>query len=108
MADDLDLQQTGGQIRVGRRFRWPDDYFRGDWILTGQVNDVRDGRGYYVEGKTTQMSLTQVISRNSIAGRATAKTKRERPSETDFGQPLTRIVAQPAKTSTNSGAASPR
>jgi len=62
----FDLQQTGGSLRVGRRFRWPDDYFRGDWILTGQLNDVRDGRGYYPEGKTSQVSVTQIISRNSI------------------------------------------
>lgn len=62
----FDLQQTGVSIRIGRRFKWPDDYFRGDWILNGQQNDVRDGRGIYAEGKTSQVSLTQVISRNSI------------------------------------------
>jgi outer membrane protein insertion porin family len=65
-AYTFDLQQTGASIRVGRRFRWPDDYFRGDWILTGQLNDVRDGRGYYPVGKTSQVSLTQIITRNSI------------------------------------------
>ncbi|HEX9006082.1 MAG TPA: outer membrane protein assembly factor BamA [Bacteroidota bacterium] len=61
----FDLQQTGGSIRVGRRFRWPDDYFRGDWILNGQRNDVRNGLGYYQEGVTSQVALTQIISRNS-------------------------------------------
>ena len=61
----FDLQQTGGSIRLGRRFRWPDDYFRGDWILNGQRNDVRNGLGYYQEGVTSQVSLTQIISRNS-------------------------------------------
>ncbi|MEW6510776.1 MAG: outer membrane protein assembly factor BamA [Bacteroidota bacterium] len=62
----FDLQQTGASIRVGRRFKWPDDYFRGDWILSGQQNDVRDGQGIYREGKTSQVSITQVITRNSI------------------------------------------
>lgn len=62
----FDLQQTGASVRVGRRFKWPDDYFRGDWILSGQQNDVRDGQGIYAEGKTSQVSVTQVISRNSI------------------------------------------
>ncbi len=28
----FDENVTGGSIRLGRRFRWPDDYFRGDWI----------------------------------------------------------------------------
>jgi outer membrane protein insertion porin family len=61
----FDLEMMGGSIRVGRRFRWPDDYFRGDWILSGQRNDVRNGLGYYPEGVTSQVSITQIISRNS-------------------------------------------
>jgi outer membrane protein insertion porin family len=61
-----DLEQIGGSLRIGRRFKWPDIYFRGDWILTAQHNNVRDGRGIYPEGRTSQMSITQVISRNSI------------------------------------------
>lgn len=63
---NYDLRQTGGSLRVGRRFRWPDIYWRGDWILNGQYNDVLDGRGLYTEGKTTQVSITQILSRNSV------------------------------------------
>ena len=62
----FDYERTGGSIRVGRRFKWPDDYFRGDWIVDAQVNNVRDGLGIYREGKSSQVSITQVISRNSI------------------------------------------
>ncbi|MCC6395578.1 MAG: outer membrane protein assembly factor BamA, partial [Bacteroidetes bacterium] len=62
----FDYERTGGSIRVGRRFKWPDDYFRGDWILDAQVNNVRDGLGIYREGRSSQFSLTQVISRNSV------------------------------------------
>jgi outer membrane protein insertion porin family len=61
-----DYEQMGASVRVGRRFRWPDDYFRGDWILQGQRNDVRNGLGLYREGLTSQVSVTMVISRNSI------------------------------------------
>ena len=61
-----DLRQYGGSVKVGRRFRWPDDYFRGDWILTALQNDIKRGMGIYVEGKTSQVSLTQIISRNSL------------------------------------------
>ncbi len=60
-----DLRQTGGSVRFGRRFKFPDDYFRGDWIGRFQLNDVIDGGGLYQEGKTSQFSVTQVISRNS-------------------------------------------
>ncbi len=61
-----DLRQTGGSVRIGRRFSWPDDYFRGDWIVRGQRNDVIRGQGIYLEGVTTQFSITQIIGRNSI------------------------------------------
>lgn len=60
-----DLRQTGGSVRFGRRFKFPDDYFRGDWITRFQINDVIDGGGIYLEGKTSQYSITQIISRNS-------------------------------------------
>ncbi len=62
----FDYERTGGSIRVGRRFKWPDDYFRGDWILDVQSNNVRDGLGIYREGRSSQVSITQVLSRNSV------------------------------------------
>lgn len=62
----FDLRQIGGSLRIGRRFKWPDIYFRGDWILKAQSNDVIDGRGVYIEGQSSQVSLTQIISRNSV------------------------------------------
>jgi outer membrane protein insertion porin family len=63
---NFDLRQTGASVRIGRRLRWPDDYFRGDLILSVQSNNVRDGRGIYVEGITSQFSLTGILSRSSI------------------------------------------
>ena len=63
---NFDLQQTGASLRVGRRFKWPDDYFRGDWILNVQFNNIRNGLGYYREGRTSQVAVTQIISRNSV------------------------------------------
>lgn len=62
-----DLRQTGVSARVGRRLAWPDNYFRIDWTVRFQNNDVRDNGGNFLiqEGKTTQYSLSQTISRNS-------------------------------------------
>ena len=60
-----DIQTQGASLRIGRRFKWPDDYFRVDWALALQRYNVRDGRGYYLEGESNQMRLSQVISRNS-------------------------------------------
>ncbi|NOG44072.1 MAG: outer membrane protein assembly factor BamA [Calditrichaeota bacterium] len=61
---------TGGSIRLGRRFRWPDNYFRGDWIFRAaktrisNVDGSLEGFGYR-NGNTSQLSLTQIISRDS-------------------------------------------
>lgn len=61
-----DVRFTGASLRLGRRFKWPDDLFRGDWTVRFQRNDVINGAGRYLEGKTTQFAIQQVISRNSI------------------------------------------
>lgn len=60
-----DLRLTGASVRVGRRFKWPDYLFRGDWTVRLQRNDVKAGGSYYLEGTTTQVTISQVISRNS-------------------------------------------
>ena len=65
---------TGGTLRLGRRLYWPDNYFRGDWIFryaVTSITNIRDpelfaGYAYYGEGgKTKQISLTQILSRDS-------------------------------------------
>jgi outer membrane protein insertion porin family len=61
-----DLAMAGGSVSVGRRFGWPDAYFRGDWILTGEKDAIANGTAYgYLDGDYSKFSLTQVISRNS-------------------------------------------
>jgi outer membrane protein insertion porin family len=60
-----DIQTQGISLRIGRRFKWPDDFFRGDWSIAAQRYRVRDGRGYYLEGDSKQVRISQVISRNS-------------------------------------------
>ncbi len=61
-----DYRMTGGSISVGRRLMWPDRYFHIDWILTAQKNDFISGPSLlYTIGPSSEVSLTQVISRNS-------------------------------------------
>ncbi len=63
----LDQRTTGGSARIGRRFRWPDDFFRGDWTMSFQRFEVNeDQTGRYPLGVWLQTSILQVISRNSI------------------------------------------
>lgn len=60
-----EIQETGASLNIGRRFKFPDDYFRGDWFLKFQRTNVIQGAGIYETGKRTQISIGQVISRNS-------------------------------------------
>lgn len=67
-----DLHYRGASIRIGRRFKWPDMYFRGDWTLRVQENTYHPLSStptiydsYYLPGTTTQIGISQVISRNS-------------------------------------------
>ncbi|MBD3225805.1 MAG: outer membrane protein assembly factor BamA [Caldithrix sp.] len=69
-----DRKDRGASIRLGRRFYWPDNYFRGDWIFRyaqTQISNITDPdllRRYTLygrEGLTRQLSVTQIISRDS-------------------------------------------
>ena len=60
------LARTGGNVNFGRRFRWPDDYFRGNWSWRTQHNDIKEATAsYYRPGKYWENNLTQVISRTN-------------------------------------------
>jgi len=62
------IHQRGGTISVGRRFKFPDDYFSATWTFRFQKLDVFNvGSSYfYQEGTSSQFSISQVIQRNSV------------------------------------------
>jgi outer membrane protein insertion porin family len=62
----FDMRRTGASVNLGRRFRWPDDFSRADWFVRFQELSVRDGGNFYATGNYTQVSFTQVLSRNSL------------------------------------------
>jgi len=61
-----DLHYYGGTVTVGRRLKWPDDFFSVSGIFKYQNNDVLSGGGYYAEGKTEQFTLGATITRKNI------------------------------------------
>ncbi|MGE5430216.1 MAG: outer membrane protein assembly factor BamA [Syntrophomonadaceae bacterium] len=61
-----DLSQYGGSVRVGRRLNWPDHYFNVQGTFKYQNNDIKNGGGYYKEGKSQQYTLGGTISRKDI------------------------------------------
>ena len=65
-------QSTGASLQIGRRLRWPDDFFRGTWVYEysqnsiSNVEDDDDLQRFLINRlKTTRSSVMQVISRDS-------------------------------------------
>lgn len=61
-----DLRQSGGTARVGRRLKWPDDFFYVQGLFRYQFNDVIEGQNFYAEGKTQQFTIGATLSRKNI------------------------------------------
>ena len=67
----LDMITKGGSFRWGRRFKWPDDYFRGSWSFTAHQRiyaaDSEEQLQLYTGGlnETVGVSIAQSISRDS-------------------------------------------
>lgn len=61
-----DLRQSGGSVKLGRRLKWPDDYFYIQGFFRYQGNNVIDGGNFYREGKTDQFTLGTTISRRNV------------------------------------------
>jgi outer membrane protein insertion porin family len=69
-------RSMGGSFRLGRRFRWPDNYFRGDWIYRIDRTELSDFSSDIIEFNPRNIvnedwplissSVTQIISRNSL------------------------------------------
>ncbi len=62
---NISVRRTGGQMNVGRRFRFPDDFFRGDWSLAFERIESNTASFFSRAGINTAMTLSQTISRTS-------------------------------------------
>ena len=76
----LDLTVMGGSIMWGRRFRWPDDFFRGQWgfqVTKKVYNGTEDDLILYTGGleESVGVNISQTITRDS----------RDRPEFTTSG-----------------------
>ncbi|MCH7963436.1 MAG: outer membrane protein assembly factor BamA [Bacteroidetes bacterium] len=61
-----DLRQTGTTLRVGRRLRFPDDFFFVQGLFRYQFNNVIEGQNFYREGITNQFTVGVTLSRRNI------------------------------------------
>jgi outer membrane protein insertion porin family len=69
-----DRRDVGGSVHIGRRFFWPDNFFRGDWIMrysNSTISNISDPEllySYIGQGgmqNVHQLSVTQIFSRDS-------------------------------------------
>ena len=71
-----DQRSQGASVRLGRRLRWPDNFFRTDWIyridrtdltnFSQVIIDINPSGIVSQEWPLTTSSVTQIISRNSL------------------------------------------
>ena len=61
-------ERKGIALNIGRRFTWPDDYFRGDWSIRIQENNVPEENtySYFRPGLTNEVTIGQTFSRISL------------------------------------------
>ena len=63
---NISVRRTGGQLNIGRRFRFPDDFFRGDWSISFERIESNNSSLFFREGVNTALTLAQTISRTSF------------------------------------------
>lgn len=62
----FDLFRYGASVNIGRRLRWPDDYFRVDGVVRAQYNQQNASQGVFRAFNGGELSLTASISRISL------------------------------------------
>ncbi len=61
-----DIRETGIYATIGRRLKWPDDFFRIDYQVKYQKTEVINGDNYYQTGTRDQIALKQILTRSSV------------------------------------------
>jgi len=62
----FNLTRYGASVNIGRRLRWPDDYFRVDGVVRAQYNEQTASQGVFRAFNGGELSLTGSISRVSL------------------------------------------
>ena len=67
----FDWRTRGVSFRIGRKFKWPDDFFRADWIIQVTENEVSNIQGdlgslaSFYGITSNSIGITQIITRDS-------------------------------------------
>jgi len=62
----FNLTRYGASVNIGRRLRWPDDYFRVDGVVRAQYNEQTASQGVFRAFNGGELSMTGSVSRISL------------------------------------------
>lgn len=62
----FDMRRSGATINLGRRFKWPDDYWRGDWSFSAMYNNIIKGNSTSLFIPGSEFTISQKYSRISV------------------------------------------
>jgi outer membrane protein insertion porin family len=71
---DAKNELFSSSVSLGKRLKWPDDYFSTQTALSYQLYDVTGGASFLAEGTSSIISLRQVLERNSTDNRISPTT----------------------------------
>ena len=65
---------VSGSVTLGRRLKWPDDFFTHRTVLSYQLYNVNGGASFLPSGVSNILSIKQVIERNSTDNKISPTT----------------------------------
>src|SRR5699024_2030595 len=75
-------------VSLGRRLKWPDDYFTHRSIVSYRLYDVTGGASFLPEGVSSILSIKQVLERNSTDNRISPTTGSKLKVSGELAPPL--------------------
>lgn len=75
-------------VSLGKRLKWPDDYFTQRTIIGYQLYDVMGNEAFFAEGTSSLLTIEQVLERNSLDNPISPSTGSKFSISAEFAPPL--------------------
>lgn len=79
---------VSGSVTLGRRLKWPDDFFTHQTVLSYQLYNVNGGASFLPSGVSNILSIKQVLERNSTDNRISPTTGSKMSLSGELAPPL--------------------
>ncbi|MFD2533262.1 outer membrane protein assembly factor BamA [Gracilimonas halophila] len=78
-------------VSVGKRLKWPDDFFSYRTIIGYQLYDVEGNQAFFAEGTSSLLTIEQVLERNSLDNPISPSSGSKFSISGEFAPPLPRF-----------------